>query len=319
MAKFDETEGRWITTKNGRHIFIRKENKTSDTGAYERDYDERDVIHYENIFKGDASKNQEDTPKKYGKDNKAIPMHRHDLISQYQEDIRDYLKDNNGKLPEKLSFGWSNSQKDAFFTALDREYKLSSKEEEYYKKLDRNYEGGLSVGDKEVISQASIRGLSSSGEEGLKKWTAVQETRKGEDPVDKQEREIAKRAEETKALNDEKKANDAATSYAERKKELVNKYRGEFQKALKKSGGKMPTRVNVDMNNKVQADAVFSAIDAEYELSPAEDKIWDMVHVTGGANPKLSLPGKSVSTLGLSNEGVSGLRKWLAVWGLKNL
>lgn len=162
-----------------------------------------------------------------------------------------------------------------------------------------------------------------NGKQG--RWVTVKgkhlfiEDGKQEDLIDKQEKEISQRAEQTKALNDEKKSSDLAAENKERQQKLVDKYRKEFKQALKKSGGKMPTRIYTDMNNLVQKDAVFSAIDAEYKLSPEEEKIWDMVRFSGGNDPKMMLPGKAISTLGLSNAGISGMRKWLAVWGLKNL
>ena len=82
MAKFDETKGRWITTKGGKHIFIKEGNSgwLEKSGSYERDTDERDVAPYKDLLNGTTT-------------SKEVPMHRHDLISQYSEDLKDYLKE----------------------------------------------------------------------------------------------------------------------------------------------------------------------------------------------------------------------------------
>lgn len=300
MAEFNGKQGRWVTVE-GRHLFI------------ENGKDLKDAIKSAESKKSD---NKHANAPKVKRDIGNRLATNYDACKDELREIFDYIKEDPERQAEFLKtlkeLPYSNRE-----TVLDAQIALNKNDPL------KVYKGAYTSMPQFIRAYAKMTepGISDEELKALPLADVVKKHLSGkqEDLIDKQEKEIAKREEQTKALNDEKKSVDAATDYETRKKELVDKYRKEFKQALKKSGGKMPTRINVDMNNKAQADAVFSAINAEYKLSPAEDKIWDMVRFSGGANPKMMLPGKAISTLGLSNDGIAGLRKWLAVWGLKNL
>ena len=99
----------------------------------------------------------------------------------------------------------------------------------------------------------------------------------------------------------------------------MDKYRKELRDYLKKNDGKLPRKINMGTDT-VSKDAILSAIDKEYELTPAQDKIWDTIQFQNrNGVPYLWLPGKApINILGLSQNGVAGLRKWLSVWGEEN-
>ena len=290
MAEYKGKQGRWITTKEGRHLFIENgkgesDNKYANAPKVSRDIGDRLAKNY------DACKDE-------------------------IREIFDYIKEDPDRKAEFLKtleeLPYSNRE-----TVLDAQIA--------FKKNDPSkvYHGAYTSMPQFIRAYAKMTEPGISHEELMElpvSSLTKKHLSKNEDSVDKQEKEIAKRAEQTKALNDEKKANDLADENKARQQKLVDKYRKELKDYLKKNDGKLPRQINMGTTT-AQRDAVLSALNAEYQLSPAEDKIWDKIQFQNRDGvPHIWLPGKApISTLGLSQNAISGLRKWLAVWGAKNL
>lgn len=321
MAEFDGKQGRWITYK-GRHLFI-EDGKNAD-----------DVI--EEHLKRDGGASY------YAFKQERAEKAKKESIAKNLQNIKDNFDKINVKSDASIPFRTGKTSVGGGVETEDKTVPMEvngqkiiplnrdntvwepSKKSKY--DSDNYYPGkfAVKVGDEVKVFGTGMgqagNDVHSHYEVGNAYKDAVNAIKKIENPIDKQEREIAKRAEQTKALNDEKKANDIAKEYQTKKNALVDKYRKELRNALKKNDGKMPRKINMPTTTEGR-DAVLSAIDAEYNLSPAEDKIWDTIQVQNrNGVPYLWLPGKApVSTLGLSQKGVAGLRKWLCVWGAENL
>lgn len=295
MAEYNGKQGRWVTVE-GRHLFIEdgKDLKDAIKSAEDKKSDNKHA---------NAPKVKRDIGNRLAKN--------YDACKDELREMFDYIKGDPDRQAEFLKtlekLPYSNRE-----TVLDAQAALRKNDPE------KVYHGAYTSMPQFIKAYAKMTEPGISDEE-LKDLTVSDLTKKhlsgNEDPVSKQEKDIAKREEQTKALNDEKKAND----FEDRKKELVDKYRKEFKDYLKKSNGKLPRQISMGTNT-VDKDAILSALNAEYELSPAEDKIWNKIQFQNrGGVPYIWLPGKSpISILGLSNNGISGLRKWLCVWGAKN-
>lgn len=287
MAEFNGKQGRWVTVE-GRHLFI-EDGTTGDNST----------------AKGKAGmpKLSADIGNKIAKsysdakdDFEAIVKYFTDN-SDKKEDFLDFLKDYpyvSSELVLDTALAFKRNKPQLIYDSKGRTNFLRA----YLKYTNPD------MSDKDIEAQV----LSDT----QKKHSIMF----GKDSVDKQEKEIAERAKQAKELNDEKKAND----YESRKQEIVNKYRKELKSYLNANNGKLPRRLNMGTTT-VQRDAVLSALDSEYTLSSAEEKIWDKIQFQNRDGvPYIWLPGKApISTLGLSNKAISGLRKWLSVWGAENL
>lgn len=294
MAEFNGKQGRWVTIE-GRHLFI------------ENGVDVKDAIKNWNNGKkyADAPKVRRDIGNRLAKS--------YDACKDELREIFDYIK----KDPERQSefiktlrdLPYSNQE-----TVLDAEIAFKKNDPE------KVYHGAYTSMPQFIRAYAKMTEPGISNKELTELPLSDIFKKHSVDMVDKQSKEIEAREKETKALNEEKKANDTAKEYQTKKNALVDKYRKELRNELKKNDGKMPRKINMPTTTEGR-DAVLSAIDAEYNLSPAEDKIWDTIQVQNrNGVPYLWLPGKApVSTLGLSQKGVAGLRKWLSVWGAENL
>ena len=292
MAEFNGKQGRWVTVE-GRHLFI-EDGKDLDTA----------IKSIEGKSSNTAPKIRRDIGNRVGKS--------YDAVKEDLTEIFDYLTAD------------ATRQKDFFDTLkkvapTDSEAMLDAQIALKKNDPQKLYRGGYTSMPQFLRAYAKMTEPDITDEElndlplpsYMKRNAKSSDT---EDAVDKQEKEIAEREKQTKELNDEKKAND----YESRKQEIVDKYRKELKGYLKDNNGKLPRKLNMGTTI-AQRDAVLTALDAEYTLSPAEEKVWDKVQFQGHGK-YIWLPGKSpIEITGLSQKAISGLRKWLSVWGAEHL
>jgi hypothetical protein len=297
MAEFNGKQGRWVTVE-GRHLFIENgkdlkdaiksaENKKSSKEQSHLDEIDDRYAFYEHWYNKVGGKMTMKTPK----DGKFSAW-----VENYDTKTLPLEVDGHKILPVGEDF-----------SPITGQHMPASEPRAFVAKIDGKWQGFKASGNEQYWGYEAYQ----KAVDAIKKSSGKQE-----DLVDKQEKDIAKHEQMKKELNAEKKVND----YETRKQELVDKYKGEFTKYLKQNNGKLPRKINMGTNI-ADRDAILTALNDTYKLSDAEDKVWDKIQFQNkNGEPYIWLPGKSpISTLGLSNKAISGLRKWLSVWGAEHL